>query len=389
MRTAELGQAVRICRLRLARTKPTYKGRRMFWIGAAVSLCYIPGVTGAYIATQWPVLAVLLSFGLLRSGPFTVFHALGLAFVAYAFALWPHSSAPYASVFGLWLVVIMGLCVWFGTTVMNVRGLYAGLAAGGAVSSAIAVFQWFGWDGVLTVSAQPAGIYANGIQQGAVLALVIVALASERMWTWVLPLVPGVVLAQSRGAWVALAVGLIGCGVRRLWVFGVVAVAGAFYLSFVLSDSDMLRMYIWRTAWENLTWLGWGPGVFYTIVLPWKGAFSLYPEYAHNDVLQLVFEYGIGAMFVFFVLGYALWRTDAKEWPIVLAFVAAGCYSMPLFMPIAAFLALVAVGRILRLHGLAVRNSDYCGQLVVSRQWHYARAGQQTVSVASCYPAKG
>ena len=47
----------------------------MFWIGAVVSLCYVPGVTGAYIATQWPVLAVLLSFGLLRSGPFTAFHA--------------------------------------------------------------------------------------------------------------------------------------------------------------------------------------------------------------------------------------------------------------------------------------------------------------------------
>ena len=53
----------------------------MFWLGAVVSLCYVPGLTGAYIATQWPVLAVLLSFGLLCRGPFTVFHAAGLLFV--------------------------------------------------------------------------------------------------------------------------------------------------------------------------------------------------------------------------------------------------------------------------------------------------------------------
>ena len=49
----------------------------MFWFGVIVSLCYIPGLTGAYIATQWPVLSVLLPFGLLRSGPFTAFHLAG------------------------------------------------------------------------------------------------------------------------------------------------------------------------------------------------------------------------------------------------------------------------------------------------------------------------
>lgn len=361
----------------------------MFWIGAAVSLCYIPGVTGAYIATQWPVLAVVLSFGLLRSGPFTVFHAVGLAFIAYAVARLPFSFAPYASVFGLWLVIIMGLSVWFGTTITDVKGLYAGLALGAAVSSAVAVFQYFGWGAALFVSSAPAGIYLSSIQQGTVLALIAVALASERMWLWMLPLAPGVVLAQSRGAWIALATGLLGCGVRRLWVFGVVAAIGAFYLLSSLSDSDTQRVLIWQTAWNNLTWFGWGPGTFATIVLPWHGTFSLYPEYAHNDALQLVFEYGIGAVLVFLVFGYALWRTDAKEWPVVLAFVAAGCYSMPLFMPIASFLALVAVGRILRLHGLDGRYGDYCRQYVVSWGRDRTEASGKLVPVASHHSTKG
>jgi hypothetical protein len=363
----------------------------MFWLGVVVSLCYVPGVTGAYIATQWPVLAVLLSFGLLRSGPFTAFHAVGLAFVAYAAVRLPYSPTPYASVFGLWLIVIMGLSVWFGTVTTNMRGLYVGLAVGASVSSFLAVLQYFGWDtvAVATSSPAPAGLYVNSVQQGTVLALIAVALLSERMWLWMLPLAPGIFLAHSRGAWVALAVGVLGCYVRRLWVLGAVAVAGAFYLLTPLSDSDTMRMLIWHTAWDNLKWLGWGPGVFYTIALPQNGAFSLYPEYAHNDVLQLAFEYGLGALLPFVIVGYALWRTDVREWPVVLAFVAAGCYSMPLFMPVASFLALVAVGRVLRVHGLARGYGSSSRQYVVSGEWNqYVQASRYAVPVASHYSTK-
>lgn len=343
----------------------------MFWFGAIVALCYIPGITGAYIPTQWPVLAAALSFALLRRGPFTVFHAAFLAFVLYAAVRVPFSPAPYASVFGLWLVIIMGLSVWFGTVITNVRPLYAGLALGGAVSSLLAVLQYFGVETVITVTTwTPAGLYLNSVLQGAILSLIVVALVSERMWLWVIPLVPGIVLSHSRGAWVMLTVGILGCFVRRLWVFGAVAIVGAFYLLTPLSVSDETRMTIWRVAWEHPKWLGWGPGIFYTIAMLRDGAFSFYPEYAHNDALQLAFEYGLGALLPLTVLGYALWRTDVKEWPIVLAFVTAGCYFMPLFTPVTSFLGLVAVGRILRVHGLHVSDSDRGRQHIVPGEWY-------------------
>ena len=359
-------------------------------LGAVVSLCYVPGVTGAYIATQWPVLAVLLSFALLRSGPFTIFHAMGLAFIAYAAMRLPFSPAPYASVFGLWLVIIMGLSVWFGTVTTNMRELYAGLAVGASVSSLLAVLQHFGWNTVPIASAQPAGLYINSVQQGTVLALIAVALVSERMWIWTIPLAPGIFLADSRGALVALAVGLLGCYVRRFWVLGAIAVVGAFYLLTPGSSSDVQRMFIWTVAWDHLKWLGWGPGVFYTLALFNNGTYSFYPEYAHNDALQFAFEYGLGALLPLVVICYALWRTDVKEWPIVLAFVTAGCYSMPLFMPITSFLALAAVGRILRVHGLARGDSDSRRQHVISGKWdYYFPASQQAIPVASYNTAKG
>lgn len=361
----------------------------MFWLGATVSLCYVPGLTGAYIETQWPVLAVLLSFGLLRSGPFTAFHMAGLALVMYAAARLPFSPVPLTSVFGLWLLVITGLSLWFGTTVADTRRLYAGLAVGAAMSSLIAVFQYFGFAIMPGTSSAPAGLYVNSVQQGTVLALIVVALVSERMWFWALPLAPGILLANSRGGFIVLAVGLLGCFVRRLWVFGLIAVPGVFYLLHPLSASDMQRIFIWHQAWDNLTWLGWGAGVFYAILLS-DGGTSFFPEYVHNDFLQLAFEYGVAAVLPLAIIGYAAWRTDVKEWPIVLAFCTAACFSMPLSMPIAAFLASVAMGRVLRVHGLAGNHGDSGGFNVISRYGRTVFGPRGTaIPVQSRFAAEG
>lgn len=323
----------------------------MFWLGIAVSLCYVPGLTGAYIATQWPLLSIALLPGLLRKGPVTLFHVAGLLFIAYAVAATFYSPLRDASTLGLWLVVIMGLSVWFGTTLDSTRELYAGLALGAGVSSLIAVFQYFGFQLLPITSVAYAGLYVNSIQQGLALALIVVALVSQRMWFWALPLLPGIWLSQSRGAWLALAVGLLACYFRRLWVFGVLAAFGACYLLFPLGLSDVQRLFFWRAAWDSLTLFGNGPGIFYAMMLATKDGF-VFPEYAHNDALQLLFEYGIGALLPFIIIGYAISRTELTEWPVIVSFVAAGCYSMPLFMPITSFLTLVAVGRVLRAYGL-------------------------------------
>lgn len=322
-----------------------------FVLGAALSLCYVPGVTGAYIATQWPLLSLVLPFALLlRGGTFTMQHLYGLLFVAYAVLSVSWCLTPYASVFGLWLLTLMSLSVWLGTTMENVRGLYAGLAVGGAVSSVIAVYQYFGSGMLPMTSDMPAGLYINSVQQGTVLALLAVALITERMWLWAVLLAPGLILASSRGAWLAFVIGLLACYLRRVWVFGILGVAGLWLLLTPLGNSDQTRMLIWEQTFDNLSLLGWGPGSFYTVLLFENGR-PFFPEHAHNDALQLVFEYGVGAVLPFLVAGFALTRSQAKEWPIFVAFIAAGCYSMPLWMPLASFLGLVSLGRILRDHG--------------------------------------
>jgi hypothetical protein len=52
----------------------------VFALGVIVSLCYIPGMTGAAIPTQYAVLSAVLPFTLWRQGQFTIFHGLGIAF---------------------------------------------------------------------------------------------------------------------------------------------------------------------------------------------------------------------------------------------------------------------------------------------------------------------
>jgi O-antigen ligase len=146
-----------------------------------------------------------------------------------------------------------------------------------------------------------------------------------------------------------------------------------------LGASDAQRMFIWQSAFNNLKWLGWGPGVFFSIALPYDSG-VIYPGHVHNDALQLAFEYGIGAALPIGVIGWALFRPRAKEWPVVLAFVTASCYSMPLWMPVASFLALVAVGRVLRNDALAIDSSDGSRHHVVQG---LRQAGGEAVSVAS------
>jgi hypothetical protein len=329
----------------------------MFWLGAAVALCYVPGITGASIATQWPLLSILLPLALWRSGVFTVFHAIGVLFLAFAALQTYGSSMPYDAVFGFWLLCIMGLSFWLGSTLDDVRGLYKGLAAGVSVSSAVAVFQWFGWQGLpLWNPMYPAGIFYNNVAFGAITALVIVALVSERLWLWTLPLIPGLLVCQSRGALLGLAVGIAAVYVRRLWVFGLVALAGLFLLLQPLGKSDAERMLIWETLYSLLTPTGYGPGSLFAILLPRPNGSWFFPEYAHNDALQLVFEHGFGALLPLFIFGYVLTRTAEREWPVIVAFSCFACFYFPLWTPVTSFLGLVVAGRIVRSRSLVWRE---------------------------------
>ena len=338
----------------------------MVALGALVSLCYIPGWTGAIIATQYVVLSAILPFTLWRHGSLTAFHWLGIALVGYALTSLAWNTDPYGGVYGLWLLCILALCFWLGSTLQSLKQIYAGLAIGGAVSSVVGVLQAVGYQIVPTNLPTSSGIYFNTVAQGSILALLIVALLTERMYFYVVPLIPGLVLAQSRGAWLALMIGVAALFVRRTWILipAIMVCAGAMWFA---SPSDALRLKYWLIAWNELSFFGNGVGSFASQIYNDNGR-VLYPEFVHNDVLQLAYEFGIAALLPAAIFAFALSRTQSREWPVLMAFVTMSFYSFPLWMPITAFIGTLVAGRIVRSWHMDGRFNEYCRQVSLSRR---------------------
>ncbi len=285
----------------------------------------------------------------------------------------------YGGVYGLWLFCILALCFWLGSTLQPLKPIYIGLTIGGTVSSVVGVLQVLGYQIVPTqYPLQSAGIYFNTVTQGEILALLVVALLTERMYFYVVPLIPGLVLAQSRGAWLALMIGIVALFVRRTWILVPVVVLGAGLASFA-TPSDALRLKYWLIAWNELSFFGNGIGSFASQIYNDNGT-VLYPEFVHNDILQLAYEFGVAALLPTVIFAFALSRTNEREWPVLMAFVTMGFYSFPLWMPVTAFIGLLVTGRIVRSWHMDGRFSDYCRQVSLSRRW--ADSGQ-FVSVVS------
>jgi len=319
----------------------------MFWLGLIVSLCYIPGWTGASVPTQWAVLSIILPWTLFLPGPTAPFHRWWLVFLGYALFATLVAANTFNAVFALWGLCLMGLCLWLGTVITSTYLVWAGLAVGGAVSSALCVVQWFGINVLPTFGTFPAGLYFNSVANGAILALIAIALLTRGEILSALCLMPGLIISQSRGAWLAFLIGLLGLRFRSAKVLLILPAFGLLFFLVPLSPSDEQRLYIWSIAYNNLQFFGWGPGAFTTIYSVWHDQ-PLFPEHVHNDILELIFDYGILATIPIGLFAWALTRTQSAEWPIILTFVVMGFYSFPFWMPITSFIAFVAAGHMLR-----------------------------------------
>ncbi len=320
---------------------------------------------------------MVLPFMLWRQGNVTAFHWLGIALIAFASTSLLWNTDPLGGVHGLWMLCVVGLTFWLGSTLRTLQQVYAGLAVGGAVSSAIAMVQALGYQ-MLPSGEFPAGLYYNSVAQGEILALLVVALFSERMYFYAVPLFPGIVLAQSRGAWLALGIGVLGLYVRNIWLL-MVAVAVVCVAMWTGGVSDAERWRIWLAAHGDLTWFGNGVGSFASQMY-WNYGKVFYPEFVHNDALQLIYEYGIGATLPAAIFAFVLLQTQARQWPVVLAFVVMGLFSFPLYMPVTAFIGVLAAGRIVRDRYRVRRFGNYCGFVSDVRQWWF---GGEVVSLVS------
>lgn len=218
-------------------------------------------------------------------------------------------------------------------------------ASFGTLSSALAIAQaaFDYWPFPVFAKDAASGLLFNSVHQGQTLAIIIVALVIHRLY-WLIPgLLPGLYLAHSRGAWLALAFGIVASRLRYpivLLVF--VLTLGVAYTS-QPGASDLERLQIWRAVWANLTLWGNGAGSLMYMYIGNPATKLSWVQYAHNDYLQAVFEYGVWAVIPFAVVAYAASRSSARDWPILVTFLFLACFSMPMHMPIILSLGLMAL----------------------------------------------
>lgn len=327
----------------------------MFWLGLFLPVVYVPGYTGASIQTQWPLLfAILPPLTLWRSGRLGYVHLLGILFLFYGALSLRWTIDFHDSIWGLLIVCTWALSFWLGYTLPSLIRMWKGLAIGLSVSSVVAISQWFGYHPVLTyMFNSSAGLLYNTNCEGAVAALILIGLISHRLWFYIPGVLPSLILSHSRGAWLVLALALVAKYLNWKIALGLL-LAALLVFTFYPPSSDVLRLMIWRMAYQNLSWFGLGPGTFIHVWLEYQGA-TYRPEFAHNDYLQLWFEFGLGALAIYCILAWSLLGTSSAgsrlrcpDWPVLVAFSSLGLFWFPLYSPIPAFIGCVVAGHLVR-----------------------------------------
>jgi hypothetical protein len=320
----------------------------MFLLGLLLPICYIPGYTGAAIPTQWALVGVALLPSLWH-GRMTAYHWLGSIFLAYACAsqFW---SLDYG--YGVWLAVLWALAFWWGGTQSSLLPLWQGLAWGLALNVPIALAQSYGWQGIPSMYGGAAGLLFNSTLLGACCALVLAALISHHEWRFTPILGYALWLSHSRGAWLALALALIAKHAHPLVALALL-ICGALWLGYAPGPHDVQRLQIWATVIGKLSAFGWGAGSLAELYMfpdPHLASQIIHVEFAHNDILQLIFEYGLGAISVFILFAFALAFPSARNYAPLVGFAVLATFWFPLFAPIPAFIGCACAGHILRRH---------------------------------------
>lgn len=299
---------------------------------------------------------------------------LALAPIAYALAStgWASSPLDAAGATVTWLTLALIATVAAGLTAAELRRCLLALALGIAVSGPLALAQWAGWQAPgVAVVVDPAGLFVNR-NLLAEAALMAAAMLAASTWRWKLAaiaaLVPALLLTGSANVFAGAAL----LGLVALWRAGwrwTAGLAGLAVLNAGLAwvngmpASDLgvtARLGLWQDALAALTWSGHGAGAFPS-AYPGLAAhataatygLTLQPGHVHNDAIELVFDFGLGALLFAAPVALALWKgarheDDAGAWWGLAAVLGCGLGAFPLANPVTAAGAALCLGACLR-----------------------------------------
>ena len=277
----------------------------------------------------------------------------GLGFLAYATA-----SLFWVEQINYWMLfhwVGLVLAFFIGYRLRSLRVLYISLCFFLSLNVAIALAQYFGWD-YIPSPYFPAGLFGNANFLAGALALTIAAALAARLY-WFLPVGGlGLWLTQSRGALIAVGVACLLFLWRRAKVTAFVVAVLTPILAFHFSTPDRIngleaRLGVWNTTFNHLSLRGAGLGSFQSAYDAFPIRINMTearPAHAYNDYLEVVFEFGLGAILLLSLVVLALESAAEAERLVLVTFIALGVSHYPLFLPFTGLLAALAMGQALR-----------------------------------------
>ena len=321
-----------------------------------IAVGYVPWTSGGATVPRWALIALTPLF-LCGKARWTAAHWVGLGLIVYSFASIAWSDNIADSVGFLCQFVLLGLAFSLGTRLQNLAPAALGFGLGLQFCGAATLYQHF-IDQRLFPSSMTinSGLFINCDIAAEVSALVFVWLICERLW-WLLPgLLPMLIWGQSRTAWAMIA------GAAIVWVWKrdrivaccvcIMILSGIFALfatGFKGGSEINERFGIWRDTFAGITWFGHGIGSFQTAFPYYADHFDTmmrHADYAHSDILQTVFELGIGSVFLFAFLGLCLTGQDETAKLVFIAFCLCLLGDFPLRTPMAPFIGALVAGRL-------------------------------------------
>jgi len=312
----------------------------MYFLGLLLPLAYTPTFNGVTSA-RWALLAVAIPLFLLW-----VREKRGLAkppagFVLLFALLFGH-YALFSSFALAGLDDFIHLCILFGAFYLgmhasDLRDFWLGLALGVTINAALMVAQMLGYSGIEQTAA-PAGLFRNSnvVAEAACIALLVAGY--YRMW-WLLPGAQiAIVLSGSKAAFGAAVVSVLFLFMPGRWRYLAPALAGVIGVTFFLHSTSMSeRALIWLVLLDAVNWTGHGIGSYF--------AAHTATGFAHNEYLQMWYEWGLFCLPVFLVFYKLMRKEPSLEQSIIFCVMGLSFFAFPLHMPVTACCFTLAAGR--------------------------------------------
>lgn len=324
--------------------------------GFFLAIAYIPSVTGAAVPTGWfylfltiPLWAFFVQADLKNT------HVYGLLFLIYIFVSLAWTFNLQLAYFFLMQMIVLAVVFYIGSTLLDLKPIVIGLTLGVAFSDLAALGQYFGFKQIFSLNGSVAGLFVNQNIFCEVSAVMLLCLVALKLWYWIPLTLPGLLFIHSRAAMLGVGVGLMLWGWRkdRLVTFAVAlccVMGGLIYYRDSNFFSIFERYYVWADTIRGFTLFGQGVGT-YEILYPLYAinidTYISRPKFAHNDLLQIVYEFGIGSVFLVLMI-LNIWKIKRDESIILYGIATISLFAYPFHVPMLAFIGVLVAGYLTR-----------------------------------------